>query len=50
MSVESNKNDESTPYMTVIIAVSVIAGVLLIVAVTLVIMLLKQRTDNKRSC
>ena len=50
MSVESNKNVESIPYMTVIIALSVIAGVLLIVAVIQLIMLLKQRTDNKRSC
>ena len=49
MDVESNKNAESIPYMTVIIALSVIAGVVIIVAVILLIMLLKQRADIKRS-
>jgi len=47
--VDEIDNVESNPLLAATIAVSVFAGVVLILAVILLIMLIKQRADNKRS-
>ena len=45
--VDENKCAESNPLLSPIIVISLLAGVLIIVAVTLLITLLKQRADVK---